>query len=594
MSVFTFIREKVDIFDVVSKRVKLRRLGAYWKGSCPFHAETDASFTISPEKKIFYCFGCHEGGDAVSFVAKIENVGQIEALEILAKEFSIKVPQELLAQSFSDPKNKDELTAARKACSVFAGWASDQLLKSSVACGYLKNRGVNKSSIERFNLGFFPGKDKAVDALLKFASKQGVLGKDLVKAGILSEQGRGFWSPFFDRILFPIRGSDGKTVGFGGRVVLPDDTRPKYYNSKESEIFHKGSILFGLDLAKHEARKSENGFLVEGYMDCVAMSQAGFGQTFATLGTACTTNQIKTISRFLKTLYVIYDADKAGEAAVLKLAKNCWDVEIDLKVIALPAGQDPASFLQDGGDLQSLVGQALGIFEFFLKRTGDKFSGASVCQKLSMTRDVIKAIGQLTDLVKRDLLFLEASRIFQLPLSSLKKGNVSRVRPVATTEIKNLHQPTDQVRPEAKDGSMVIAKQILFMHICAVKAKIEGFDIPEEIKGLLAEGKVGEILTIWAKNVLDKANNAQFDDFLNNLSEDDRTWVLKGMLRSEQSLDKSSFVRLIHELKKRSLKRFILSARQRVTGAGSRGDGDHSDVLKKICRLSKKIRSGST
>lgn len=593
MSVFTFIREKVDIFDVVSRRVKLRRLGAYWKGPCPFHSETDASFTISPEKKIFYCFGCHEGGDAVAFVAKIENVPQIEALEILAKEFAIKIPKELMAQCFAESKDKDQLTAAKKACAVFASWANEQLKKNLLARKYLEDRGVSQESIERFNLGFFPGQDKNVDQLIKFASKQGVLGKDLIQAGVLSEQGRGFWSPFFDRILFPIRGGDGKTVGFGGRVVLPNDSRPKYYNSKESDIFHKGSILFGLDLAKHAARKSEVGFLVEGYMDCVAMSQAGHQATLATLGTACTQNQIKVLSRFLKTLYVIYDADRAGEAAVLKLAKNCWDVEIDLKVIELPAGQDPASFLQDGGELKDFVGKALGIFEFFVKRTGDKFVSASVCQKVSMTREVIQAIGQLTDVVKRDLLFLEASRVFHLPISSLKKGHSARERTSFRAQ-PSLSVGDKKIPKKTLSKLEVIALQIFFMHICAVKAGLDGFELPKEAKNELVSPKSKKVLEVWGEYGLDKGNNAQFDDFLNNLGEDVRTWVLKGMFRSEQNLDQSSFVGLVQELKRRGLKKEILSARQAVTNIGSSDKVDPSDVLKKICRLSKKIRSGGT
>lgn len=581
MSVFIFIRDKVDIFDVVSKRVVLRRIGSYWKGSCPFHPETDASFTISPEKKIFYCFGCHQGGDVVAFVAKSENLSQLEAVEFLSKEFSIKIPQELIAQSWAELKNNDEFARQKEACSIFAAWTRQQLENSPNALKYLEIRGISSSSIERFGIGFFPEpEDKFLDLFLKYAYKQGVLGQDLISAGILAPRGQEFWTPFSGRITFPIRDIDGKIVGFGGRIISENDKRPKYYNSKETDIFHKGSILFGFDLARHSVRKNEIGFLVEGYIDCIIMSQGGFPESFATLGTAFTHNQIKMLSRFLKTLFVVYDADRAGEQAVLSLAKKCWDVEIDLKVIILPAGHDPASFISSGGNLNELLEGALGIFEFFVKRTGEKFIGASVCKKLSMVREVIQATSQLTDLVKRDLLLLEASRIFQIPISSLKKELAGRTMPV-----KKENSLAEN------DGMGDLVSQLFFVFICAKREGLEGFELDCALKAVLSD-RMKTVVTFFEKNEEKDIKNTKIDDLLNILDEDSRTWLLTGMLRTEQNIDCGLFLKLTQEFKKRNLKKLILSTRQRVAGGNLSGSYDQTHVLKEICGLSKKIRSG--
>lgn len=581
MSVFLFIREKVDIFDVVSKRVVLRRLGSYWKGSCPFHPETDASFTISPEKKIFYCFGCHQGGDVIAFVAKSENLSQLEAVEFLAKEFSIKIPQELIAQSWAELKNNDEFARQKEACSIFAAWTRQQLENSPNARKYLEMRGIDNVSVERFGIGFFPEpEEKFLDLFLKYAYKNNVLGQDLVKAGILAPRGQEFWTPFSGRITFPIRDIDGKIVGFGGRIISEGDKRPKYYNSKETEIFHKGSTLFGFDLARHWIRKSEIGFLVEGYIDCVIMSQSGFHESFATLGTAFTQNQIKMISRFLKTLYLVYDADRAGEQAALNLAKKCWDVEVDLKVIILPPGHDPASFLSADGDLRALLDGALGIFEFFVKRTGEKFVGVSVCKKLSMVREVIQAISQLTDLVKRDLLLLEASRIFQIPISSLKKELTGRSTPVKKEDCLN-----------DGDGLGDIVSQLFFIFICAKKDGLDGFELDSVLETALSE-RMKMILTFFEQNDGNEIKSKKIDDLLSILEEDSRTWLLTGMLRTEQNVDIGLFLKLTQEFKKRNLKKIILGARQKVAGGNLSGSYEQSNVLRQICGLSKKIRSG--
>jgi DNA primase len=593
MTIFDFIRQKVEIYDVVVKRVNLRKLGSYWKGSCPFHSETDASFTISPDKRIFYCFGCHESGDVVAFVAKAEDVPQIEAAQIIIQEFSLQLPKELLLVTEVNVDAKQGLEMSKRACSVFASWAHLQLLENTFALNYLFGRGITKTSIERFCLGFFPLPEPInIEKMLSFAAKQGILAGNLIDAGIMSPQNQTLWSPFTGRIIFPIRESDGKTVGFGGRIILADDSRPKYYNSKESLIFHKGSVLFGMDLAKQPAKKNKSGFLVEGYMDCVAMSQHGFEETFAVLGTACTPTHIKSLSRFLKTLYVVYDADRAGQAAVLKLAKNCWDVEIDLKVIVLPAGEDPASFLQHNGNMQPLIEAALEIFDFFLQKTGEKFIGSSIADKIELTREVVKTICQLEDLVKRDLLLLEVARVFQLPVSSLKNIGL-RFKQVSSSSL-NVETPTQnqgyELQSSCDSGFDSLAKQVLFMHISAQKEGISGFNLSEQVENAF-QGTLKKIHQTWVAALVVDGETNRFNIFLDSLSEHDRTWVLKGVLLSEQNLDARMFFSLTRELEKRSLKKLILRVRQKATQTIFGEQEDPATVLRTICELGKKVRT---
>ncbi len=417
MSVFNIVKNKVQILDVIGQHVLLKKAGHYWKGSCPFHSEKTASFSVSPHREIFYCFGCQETGDVIAFISKIEHCSQLEAVKLLAERYAIELPENVsteTTESFDEKKRYFTL------CSLIAKWCHERLLENPQVMDYVLERGINHDEINIFKIGYFPGGTQFAKHLLQELRKENFLLKDLIDAGVMGE-GKTVYSSFEQRIIFPIRDHLGRYCGFGGRVFKLSDERSKYYNSPENNYFQKGSILFGLDLAKRDIQTKGTVFLVEGYTDCIAMHQHGYKNTVATLGTACTIEHLKLLSHHAHTVLTLYDGDSAGRKAMLRLVELCWQVNLELKVIILPANFDPASFLKTGQSLDVLVSQAQELFDFFLSDLGKDYKNAPLQQKLLLARNFLTIIKKLNDPLKEDILLQKASEVFGIPLSSLQQ-----------------------------------------------------------------------------------------------------------------------------------------------------------------------------
>jgi DNA primase len=424
-NLFNFVKQRVQILQVVGEHVALKKAGHYWKGRCPFHDEKTASFTVSPHREIFYCFGCHMGGDLITFVTKIENCPPIDAVKQLADRYNINLPE-----SIAPPNSTDTADTKKRyfeLCKVVAQWAHTQLEKHPSITSYLNKRGFTEESITHFEVGYFPGGARALKTLIKHLNNHNFLVKDVLEVHLIQEGKGNLYSPFEQRIIFPIKDHLGRFCGFGGRVVKSNDERAKYYNSRENNYFQKGSILFGFDRAKKSIQKTGHAFLVEGYTDCIAMVQHGMTNTVATLGTACTVEHLKQLSYHAQTVYLVYDADTAGQKAMLRLAQLCWQVNLDLKTIFLPVGQDPASFLEENDNLLVLKNQAQDILTFFLTSMGKEFANQSLQEKLTGMRKIVEVLKNLDDPLKQDVLLQNAAAIFGLPFESLKE-ELRRVR----------------------------------------------------------------------------------------------------------------------------------------------------------------------
>ena len=416
MNLFNSIKQRVAILDVISEYATLKKAGLYWKGCCPFHHERTPSFTVSPHKEIFYCFGCHAGGDVISFIAKVEHCSPLEAARHLVERYQIELPQEITWEKSSDSqqaKNLYHLT-----CTVFAHWCAHNLEKNRAAYDYVKNRSITDQSIADFLIGYCT---PDIKNLLAYAQPQGVMATNFIDAHILIEGKSGLYSPFEERIIFPIRDHLGRFVGFGGRVFKQGDDRAKYYNSHDHTFFNKGSMLFGLDRAKKAIAQSEEAYLVEGYTDLIIMNQYGFTNTIATLGTACTQEHLTQLARYAQKLSILYDGDAAGQNAIIRLAELCWNAALDPYVITLPASDDPATFLIAGGDLAKKRDEAYDIFSFIIAHVGADFAHQSLQERLATTKKVMTIITALPDPLKRDLLLSQASQAFALPLDTVKR-----------------------------------------------------------------------------------------------------------------------------------------------------------------------------
>lgn len=424
MNLFSFIKQHIALLDVISEYATLKKAGMYFKGTCPFHYERTASFTVSPHKDIFYCFGCHAGGDVISFIAKIEHCSPLEAAKQLIERYNLTLPKEITLEKSSH--TQEERTTYYKTTALFAQWCHLQLTSHPEIVSYLTRRGIEQKSIQEFRLGYCP---PDIQSLLAYGQKQNILAHNFIDAHILIQGKHGLYIPFEDRVMFPIKDHLGRCIGFGGRTYKQGDERVKYSNSHDHTFFNKSTVLYGLDRAKKAIAQKEAAFLVEGYTDLIVMNQYGFTNTIATLGTACTQDHLKSLSRYAQRLYLLYDGDAAGQNAILRVAELCWQVAIDPYVMLLPKDHDPASFLLAGGDLQKQIDAAQDIFSFVLHHMAGDFASKSLQERLAITKKVMTMVAHLTDPLKRELLLRQASDVFSLPLETLKE-ELMKTRPV--------------------------------------------------------------------------------------------------------------------------------------------------------------------
>ncbi len=533
MSLFGYIKSQVSILDVVGEYVSLKPAGNYHKGPCPFHSEKDASFTVSPDKQIFYCFGCHASGDVIGFIAKVENMSQMEAARFLIEQHHVQVPADIMhAQSLPTLEQINAKERYFQVCQAVGQWAHKALLTNKPALQYLKDRALKLDTIKLFSIGYLPSGTAALNIFIKDMVKQGILLKDLLDHGILME-GRtsGHYSPFEERILFPIKNNRGQWCGFGGRIFKAGDERPKYYNSKESDGFEKGKLLFGLDIAKKALQERSTGFLVEGNIDCLMMIQQGYPNTIATLGTACTIDHLKMLSRLIHTLFVLYDGDAAGQKAMLRLTELCWGVNMDLKIISLPTGHDPASFLSQSGDLEPLIQHAQDIITFFINASGAHFSGKPLSQKMSAVEKIIVIISRLNDQFKQDLLLHHTAEITQMPFASLKKLMTDTAQ--KTSKTASFEKSSPPISPE-KQGILSTKDDTFLLEEKIISAIINHLKIPASVHDLLPyfSERAGIIL-----KKLDNLNDKQETSvgaFLDTLdAEDLKQWVIQIMMQHD-------------------------------------------------------------
>lgn len=488
MTIFEFVKSQVTLESVASAYVQLKPAGAYLKGSCPFHSETDASFTISVEKKIYYCFGCHAHGDVIAFVAQIDNCGQKEAVNKLIEQYQLTVPENIARGSgIENAAALEEKRSYFKLCQLTAQWCENQLKTDANARAYITARGVTDAMIDLFKIGFFPGGYAAMSRYTRAMAAEGILIKDLIAAGICVEGDRSIKSPFEDRIIFPIIDHYGRYCGFGGRVFLPGDTRPKYYNSKESPHFIKGQLLYNFEHAKKAIQEKQYAFLVEGYTDCIALVQYGYSNVVATLGTACTRDHLERLARVAETVYVMYDGDNAGQKAIMRLTELCWELSLELFVLILPQGVDPAEHLSAHENLDTLFAARQDIFQFFVTREARDFAKKTLAAQCQSVDKILALIKSVPHVVKQELLLQRAARSLDLPIDTLRtyfetgdlpvqkqKGGESRAQisssgSVSGGLIGNAHQGAEKI---TRHEELLVA---------AVVQQGESFSISDEV-----------------------------------------------------------------------------------------------------------------
>lgn len=600
MSIFEFVKSKISILELVQEYVRLKRAGGYHKGSCPFHSETDASFTVSPDKGIFYCFGCHSGGDIIAFTAKAESLSQLEAAQFLVDKFNLEIPESVkkeFSQISGRSSQKDQFFHT---CKSVRDWTHKHLKKSSLAKTYIQNRKISDYARDYFEIGYLPGGIRQMDFFLKDMAKQNILLSDLTDAGIVMQGQHSIYSPFEERILFPIHNAMGRCCGFGGRIFHENDQRAKYYNSKESPWFSKGKLLFALDLAKKEMQFSEKAFLVEGYTDCVAMAQHGYKNTVATLGTACSFDHLKQIARFVKTLYVLYDGDAAGQKAILRLTELCWQTNLELQIIKFPTKDDPASFLEKEGDLKELINQSTNIFNFFVDSLGKQFWTKHLSEKMNLCDRLVKVIANINNTLKQDLLLQQAAASMQIPLASLqallRKNSGKQPRWASNDSLGTQSVEIQPVAENPSNNSMLQDIPIIEEKIFAIIIKSIDSEKPLFVSDDLLpyfSKPMQNLFSGISKFFKEKSTTkTTFDKLLHAHSKEEQNWILQASLKfddaesPEKVLEKLGF-----QFRKQNWKQMVQDIKQRIFDAKQKNDTEKlNNLLLTFIKLKQELK----
>lgn len=361
-SILDEIKSRLDIVDVISEYVPLKKAGQNWRGLCPFHTEKTPSFMVSPSKQIFHCFGCGTGGDVFTFLVKYEDLSFQESLNILAKKAGVTL-KKFQGQSVKT-EEKENLLNLHKDALIFY---QQSLKQNTKAESYLERRGITRKALGLFSIGYAPAKWSALIAHLQ---SNGYKTEAIKKAGLITYGGKNYHDTFRNRIIFPIFNLRGEVIAFGGRVM--DDSMPKYLNSSETPIFNKSRILYGLSQAKESIKKTGFAILVEGYLDVITAHMYGFTNAVAPLGTALTREHGKLIKRFTDEVVLVFDGDASGKKAAKNAIGILSENALNVKVLPLPEGEDPDSFLKKKGKnvFGDLLEKGISIVDFFVIQTG--------------------------------------------------------------------------------------------------------------------------------------------------------------------------------------------------------------------------------
>lgn len=387
------IKEKINIVDLISEYLTLKKSGVNFKAVCPFHNEKTPSFVVSPERQIWHCFGCQKGGDHFTFLMEKEGMEFKEALEFLAQKAGIALKKMPRKSDF-----KDQLFAVNLKAQEFFHYilVSHPLGKKSLE--YLKSRGINDSSIEQFGIGYAPN---SWESLNKFLLKRGFGTKEIIESGLGVPSKSGSYDRFRGRITFPLIDGKDKLRGFSGRVLTPQE--PKYINTPQTQIFDKSNFLFGINLAKGDIRGKKEAILVEGEMDVILSHQAGFRNVVASKGTALTEGQIELIKKYTENITLAFDMDLAGDSASRRGIEMADKAGLDIKVIQLEGGKDAAEVvLEDPKAWQKSIEEAIAVYDYYLMSVSRRFDSKNPQDLKKIGEELVPVWAKITDDLVRD------------------------------------------------------------------------------------------------------------------------------------------------------------------------------------------------
>lgn len=422
------IIDTAEITEVVQDYINLKKRGVNYLGLCPFHNEKTPSFTVSPAKGIYKCFGCGKGGNSVNFIMEHEHIGYPEALKYLAKKYNIEVVEkELTAEEIQQQNERDSLLVVTKYANTYF---QEKLHKNNdgraIGLSYFKERGFREETIKKFELGYSLD---VKDAFTTAAKENGYKIDFLDKTGLTIVNENGKFDRFRGRVMFPIHGLSGNVIGFGGRILKKDVKAAKYLNSPESDIYHKGRILYGMFFAKKSITQLDKCYLVEGYTDVISMHQSGIENVVASSGTSLTVDQIRLIKRFTPNVTIIYDGDAAGIKASLRGIDLVLEQGLNVRVLLLPEGEDPDSFAKNKSSSEYIEYIKKNEEDFIKFKTRLLFDDSKndPVKKASLISDIVRSISVIPDEIIKTVYIQECSNILGIA-EKILFGEVNKIR----------------------------------------------------------------------------------------------------------------------------------------------------------------------
>ncbi|NNG01658.1 MAG: DNA primase [Desulfobacteraceae bacterium] len=571
-----------DIVDIVSERVVLKKAGKNFLGLCPFHVEKTPSFTVSPDKQIFYCFGCAAGGNAIHFIMRQDGLSFPEAIKLIARRCGIDLPvANMTPQQKKRMTEREQLLSINRSAALFY---REQLTSSNSgqkALSYLLQRGMTLQVLDNFQLGFAPA---GWDNILRYFNKKKIKAELLEKSGlIIPKKGKGgYYDRFRDRIIFPIFDISEQVVGFGGRVL--DDGLPKYLNSPETPLYSKSRSLYGIHRAKQSCRHSQKVYIVEGYFDLISLHMHGIENAVATLGTALTPEHLQILKGLVGTsgkAMLVYDSDQAGIKAARRSISVFNEGFMDAGIMVLPEGHDPDSFLLEQGpdEFLSLSKQTLGIIPF-LTESAIQQHGQSVEGKLRIVDELKIPLSQISDSMARSLYIQQVSERLGIDETAILKKIREATRPsnrpnpqmVRNSSVSKRRSENTDDPPENTDLHDFQAVNRLERRILSMMLQYPEMIDEIRIRNLVNQFEDARLKSIGGK-LLRKSEALQVKDFdiLGDFENDTEKSFIASLIIEEELWDRNGCMRLLNQYEI-SLKRRKKELMQQIRAAEEQND----------------------
>ena len=410
------IRSRNDIVSTISQYMTLKRKGRNYFGLCAFHNEKSPSFSVSPDKQIFHCFGCGVGGDVINFVKKIENIGFLDSVRLLAEKSGIQLPNDISKAEEENIKLKNRVYKINELAAKFY---HENLYKptSKIAQDYIKKRKLNNATLKSFLMGYA---SNSSNELLRYLKEQGFTEEELLASCLIGKSDRGHYDKFRNRLMIPIRDERGRFIAFGGRVL--DDSKPKYINSPENIVYSKGRNLFGLNVAREGVHGPLKRLLiVEGYMDAISLYQRGITNVVASLGTALTDSQGRLLRRNTEQVILGYDADGAGQQAIIRGMEILKSMDIDIRILQISGAKDPDEYVLKFGPekMVKAMDEAISAIEFKIKVLRANLDLSNVNDKVKFLTEIAKILSNVDNNIEREVYIDRISKVYEISKNAI-------------------------------------------------------------------------------------------------------------------------------------------------------------------------------